>query len=295
MAWNKDENFSTLISMLCQSVPPAPDLGQHPGGILNRDYTAAPAGKNSWGLQGCTFLTAKDDRKNRTQRRNPIDCQSYEPNGNGLRLYAKEAQGRLGFVKCLQGWVWHGLVKWNVPCGLDIKTHRNLHVYLDLEHHSSVMYSGDNSWVMQAINVWLAHAPPRNAKNQEREEYRKKYGKLYRGGVTNPDGYGHKALVLDLMFWLKNEADTDFRRADEGRDAFHYQRMVQVVPPGTRKSLMIDLSYYINDALQSIPMSNNQFHPIAVIPNWELRQLEYVIEVSNAEGEATVRHLRLEG
>jgi hypothetical protein len=51
---------------------------------------------------------------------------------------------------------------------------------------------------------------------------------------------------------------------------------------------MVNLSHYINDAFRLIPT-------LAPIPDWELWQLEYVIEVSNAEGEATVRHFRLEG
>jgi hypothetical protein len=128
---------------------------------------------------------------------------------------------------------------------------------------------------MQAVNVWLAS--PNNLV--------KEYKKSYLSDIKNPDCYGNKALVLDLAFYHKAGAKLEWQ--EERRDAFHYQRLVELLPPGQKREISFNLSKYIEEARQAIPT-------LAPIEDLRLHQLEYLIEVKDAEGEATITKFQLE-
>lgn len=236
--WNADSRFALLAA--------------NTGNIQRENYSAAPAGGNSWGLQGRTFRPEDGY----------IDWQRYVSDGGGLYIYGKEERGRLGFVRCIQGTLWGTHAAWNVPPPLPISG-RTLIVELDLYIDTASFGRSGDPWVMHAINVWVS-APSFPA---------------------GRDRNGRKPLVLDLAFF--HSARSGRLMSHESDVAFHYQELVERLGEHERKSYRLDLSRYIGRAIAHFPA-------LSGATDAQLYQLEFVIELKNAEGAVKIANFRLQ-
>jgi hypothetical protein len=234
------------------------------GNIRQQVYSSAPGGAASWGLEGWTFephLSRHQDEY--------LDWQHYVSSGDGLYLYGKEERGRLGFVRCIQGNVWpHPVAQpppWHVPGPLPIQGN-TLMVHINVHHDTSHLGRSGQGWVMHAINVWLSspNFPP----------------KPHHGDIN-----GRKPLVLDLAFGHTSQSGG--LQSHESGTAFHYQERVGSAPLKVTKPYYFNLSQYLTRALGAFAGTRGK-------ADVQLYQLEYVIEVRDAEGAATINQFWLQ-
>lgn len=226
--------------------------------IQNQNYSNAPSGSSSWGTQGRTFEPSPDG---------PLSWQRYIYSGSSLYMYGKEERGRLGFVRCIQGDVWGGLhrppnrVSWHTPPPLLIQN-RTLHVGLEFYNDTSHLGRSGNAWVMFAINVWVSSPSFPKMGN---------------------DRNAKKPLVLDLAFYHSGGS----LRSHESAVAYHYQESVGNTPEKQGGSYFFNLSQYIERALRSFGLWYQ-------LTDAKLYQLEFLIELKNAEGAAKITHFQLQ-
>jgi len=175
--------------------------------------------------------------------------------GNGAYLYGKEEEGYWSLVRCVQGDAWGRAVPWHVPNALS--TYRkNLVLYLDTYRDTNNMLSSSNSWNMFAINVWL------NSPNLS------------------------KRIVLDLVFYQDCNWDNCGLAHYEDENAYHYQVVIGETPYKEWKSWEISLSEHIQNALEEFQLQDAK-------KRLKIYQLEYVIELKNAEGAAMINNFYL--
>lgn len=179
--------------------------------------------------------------------------------GDGVYLYGKEEEGHWSLVRYVQGDAWGGThegpVPWHVPDPLS--TYRkNLTLHIDTYRDTNNMLSSSDSWNMFAINVWL----------------------------NSPDL--SKRIVLDLVFYQDCNWDECGLAHYEDEDAYHYQVLVGETPYQEWKSWEISLSDHIQDALEEFDLQDAK-------KSLKVYQLEYVIELKNAEGAATIDNFYL--
>lgn len=223
--------------------------------LKNKNYSKELSG-SSWGLQGRTFKPAPDG---------PLSWQRYIYSGSGLYMYGKEERGRWGFVRCIQGDVWGGLrrppnrVSWNTPPPLSIQNN-TLRVKLNFYNDTSSLGRSGRPWVMHAINVWVSSSSfPLNGKDRN----------------------GKKPLVLDLAFYHSGSS----LRSHQSAVAYHYQASVGNTPAKQRRSYYFNLSQYIQSALNHFRLPQTGV---------KLYQLEFLIELKNAEGAAKISNFELQ-
>jgi hypothetical protein len=246
--WNADERFVLL---------PCGDTHN----LKNQIYSNAPSGSSSWGIQGRTFQPSPDSG---------LDGQRYSYSSSGLYMYGKEEQGRLGFVRCIQGDVWGGLhrpsnrVPWHTPLPLPIHG-KTLMVGLDFYNDTSRLSHTSNAWIMFAINVWVSAPSFPKADN---------------------DRNGKKPLVLDLAFFHASHGGAQLRSHESGV-AYHYQTLVGNTPEKQGHCYFFNLSRYIEQALRAFSLWSQP-------TDAKLYQLEFLIELKNAEGAAKISHFCLQ-
>jgi hypothetical protein len=230
------------------------------GNIQAWCYVNAPWGNQSWGMEGATFNSS--DRK--------LDWQRYAIwSTQNAYLYGKEQRGYWGFVRYIQGDVWGGTncgaIPWKRPTPLAIAG-KTLTMKLDLFRDNHTFLTTNNSWVMQAINVWVSASDFPKA-----------------GGDLN----GKKPLVLDLAFFQQcNWSGCGLSNFEDG-SAYHYQALLSTTPSPLRqwKTWKFNLGTYINQALSKFGLPAK---------NAKVYQVEYVIELHNADGAATIDNFYLE-
>ncbi len=205
-----------------------------------------------WGNQSWGIEGASFDKKNSSHTISGANFISWGDEGY---LYGKEEAGYWSFVRYIQGDVWGGTyegpVPWYVPPPL--YTHdKKLTLSLDIQRGTNLFLTKDKSWHMFAVNVWL------NA----------------------PDF--PKPLVLDLIFYHDcNEPECNWG-SFEDEDAYHYQAFIGETPYREWKSWTIPLHEHIQEALTTFNLS-------ASAKETTLHQLEFVIELKNAEGAAIIK------
>lgn len=117
---------------------------------------------------------------------------------------------------------------------------------------------------MHAINVWVSAS-----------DFPK----------TGSDLNGKKPLVLDLAFFQQcNWCGCGLSNFEDG-SAYHYQTVLGTTPPRQWKTWNFNLSNYINLALTNFGLPAK---------NAKVYQIEYVIELHNADGAATIDNFYLE-
>ena len=179
--------------------------------------------------------------------------------GNEGYLYGKEEAGYWSFVRYVQGDVWggsyEGPVPWHVPAPLNTYN-KNLVLSIDINRDSNKLLSSSDSWHMFAINVWL----------------------------NSPDI--PKRLVLDLIFYHDcNWQDCSWGHFED-EDAYHYQAFIGETPYREWQSWIIDLDWHIKKALETFDLRAGE-------RSAKLYQLEFVIELKNAEGAAMIKNFFL--
>jgi hypothetical protein len=227
------------------------------GNIRNRCYVRAPWGRRSWGIEGATF-TSTDFK---------LDWQRFASfSGDSAYLYGQEQRGEWGFVRYVQGSVWGGTncgpIPWHRPAPLSFAG-KTLMLHLDLYRDTHTLLQPGDSWVMFAINVWISspHFPK-----------------------AGEDVNGRKPLVLDLVFYRAcNWAGCGLRHFEDSA-AYHYQATIGRTPHRRWRSWQVNLSTYIDNALNTFGLPATHA---------KLYQMEFVVELHNAEGVATIDNFYL--
>lgn len=245
--------------------------------LLNADtqgqsscLTDAPWGSGAWGIEAGSF---QDAQGNVTDRH--IDAFRFVTNQQSGYLYARDEQSRWGLVRYIQGTAWPGSlcgtpIPWQVPSPLAV-TSGDSPLALDIRHTIDTynLLTDDDSWLMFAANMWF-HSDD-----------------------------APKRLVVDIVLSHECNQDPYCRiRNFESDEAFHY--MTQVVPQADAltadTAVTVDVRQVVQDALNATYLnetSSNRLGPTYNAQTLNLLQLEYVIEVYNAEGAASVDYLGL--
>jgi len=233
------------------------------GNMERQCVAAAPWGSQSWGIEAATFSDAADRF---------IAAARFRSFENHVYVYGKEDQGRWGFARYVQGDIWGGSncgdqIPWHLPRPLRLDG-RNPTVQLDIHRDTTQLDTPDNSWVMLALNVWVTSPefPP------------------------GPDKTGHKPLVMDLSFYQEcNFADCGLGYSEDA-SAFRYQDSVGETPLREWRSWRLELWDYLDAALEQPYPSGSIAGARDTI---ELHQIEFLIEVRNATGAASIRNFAL--
>ncbi len=246
--------------------------------LLNSDTSGestclanAPWGAGAWGIEAGSF---QDSSGRATDRR--LDAFRFTTDQNVGYLYARDAQSRWGLARYVQGTAWGGSlcgspITWNWPAPMDV-TSGDAPITLNVQHSidTRTLLTDDNSWLMFAVNMWF---------NSEDAP---------------------KRLVVDIVLSQECNLSPDCGiRNFESDDAFHY--MTRVIPQENASeenvTATVDVRQLIQDARNATyldetnrPASGPTFNAQTLT----LQQLEYVIEVYNAEGAAAVSYLGVE-
>ncbi len=209
-----------------------------------------------WGSDSWGIEASSFD-KNNTEH--TISGARFASWGNGVYLYGKEEEGYWSLVRYVQGDSWGGTytgaVPWHVPDALS--TYRkNLVLYLDTYRDTTNMFTSSESWNMFAINIWL----------------------------NSPDL--SKRIVLDLVFYQDCNWDNCGLAHYEDEHAYHYQVIIGETPYKEWKSWEISLSEHVENAIEEFELQDAK-------KSLKIDQLEYVIELKNAEGASMINNFSL--
>jgi len=246
--WNHDGDF---------------ELGPFDTGDIVAECTLdAPWGGDAWGLEGSSF-----DSNNPGHT---IDLARFSSAGHDARLYGKEESNYWSLVRYIQGDVWGGPhggcppITWYRPpplatYGRDLSLEIN--IQRDIPDDEATLPPG--GWVMFAINVWFSSPE-------------------FPVGV---DANGRKPLVMDLIFYHDCNWGGCGYGSKESDLAYHYQAFIGQTPHGQSTPWTIDLNEHIQQALGYPWPSGSIAHAEDTL---HLYQLEFVIELKRAEGEAHI-------
>ncbi|MGA1869873.1 MAG: Ig-like domain-containing protein [bacterium] len=226
------------------------------GSRENECYIDAPWDNISWGIEGSTF----SDPTNHA-----IDMSQFTSCGHKGYLYGKEESGKWGLVRYIQGDVWGGThcgpIAWNRPAPI-LTIEKDITLEIDIYRDINNLLSSD-SWVMFAVNIWLSsHQLPEGT-----------------------DINGRKPIVMDLLFYHDCNWSGCGIGHFEDDDAFHYQVLIGETPYKQWHSWSIGLNEHIQEVLNYQWPSGSIAY---VKETLKLYQLEFVIELKNAEGAANI-------
>jgi hypothetical protein len=235
--------------------------------IQDQCYIDAPWGDSCWGGEGSTFSDPTD---------HTIDWSRFASWGHEGYLYGREESGKWGLVRYIQGDVWGGShcgpIPWNRPTPL-LTYGKDLTLEIAIYRDTNNLLTLNDSWIMFAINVWFSSL------------------EFPDGGDTN----GRKPLVIDLIFYHDcNWSGCGYGHFQDN-DAFHYQVFIGETPYRQWRSWSIPLHYHIQQAMDvqwdqyCRPGTSPCYGPIDHAEDTlKLYQLEFVIELKNADGAATI-------
>ena len=220
----------------------------------NTCITEAPWGNNSWTINAENFVNEPWT----------VEYYHFLLENDRLYLYAKNTGDDFGLIRVFQGDVFNGHhcdstpIPGNIPEPLSIDKN-NLSIKIDfLQNINNLLTSvqPNNSWIMFGINVWLTSEL-----------------------LSDPD-----KLVLDLV--LHHESNYGELNNFKDEFAYHYQVLIGETKANTWKTFDIDLNYYIDLALSHWSLAN-------IKDSLKINQLEFVIEVKNAEASAQIDNFNL--
>ena len=258
------------------------------GNISNRNYTASPWGPGAWNVSGRTFLDAFGFLYGQSSYAKPIAGQRYYVRNSQAYLYGREDAGHYGFVRFIQGNVWGSGLHTPAPLPLQderavplltanspptmnmgfrprtpgVADMRNLRLHLDLRRGHTTLHSSAVARAMYAINMWIT-------------------GPAFPPGH---DGWGRKPLVFDLAFHTEGSGVHGGLRSFQSAGCYHFQEAVGVAPLSRWQSFDIELTPIIRRAMQ-------MFH--LPVQNAAICQLEFLMELINAEGSALIDNFYL--
>jgi len=250
-----------MLMLMLTGCTSAPQVWNHDGDFDLEPFEAEGIQEQlfidaPWGDQSWGIEGASFDKENPSHAISGANFISW---GNEGYLYGKEEAGYWSFVRYVQGDVWggtyEGAVPWYVPPPL-YTYNKKLVLYLDIQRDTNLFLTEHDSWHMFAINIWL------NA----------------------PDF--PKPLVLDLIFYHDCNWSECNWGSFEDEDAYHYQTFIGETPYRQWQSWTIPLDEQIQEALTTFDLA-------AQAPQTKLHQLEFVIELKNAEGAAIIKNFFL--
>jgi len=256
VVWNRDPGFDFMPF--------------DSGNLENGCFLYAPYADKSWGAEAAVFAGADD---------HAISSARFRASGKDAYLYGKniKSDNAWGFVRYTQGDIMGGSF-----CGPQyfakpqptILARQRLVLEFDLFLDQARLLKHCSSWVMVAVNIWFTSS-------------------AFPSGI---DSTGHKPLVLDLYVHHQSSI-ASAPQAHESEKAFHFPWRLSPATEGRWKSWHIDLTDIVVHALQHDFPSfvererRNQARP--KYRDLELRQLDMVLELVNAEAAVTVDNLRL--
>lgn len=261
--WNHNGDFS---------LPRSPQIG---GNLEETCFSLAPWGADSWGVEAGSFNSA-----NQT-----LTAARFAQFGENLYLYGKQQNApddfSLGLVRAVQGNVWQDRtlcdapIPWYIPEPLPLQN--DLQLALDYRLDTANLLAVDSAWMMVAVNVWLSSPefPP------------------------GADGRGRKPLVLDLVLYHACNTPGCHLEHFEDEAAFHYQKIVSdnQLRLGHALEWRAALAPHVQDALLSEYACRDEqctgFPAGLSLDALHLYQLEFVIELRNAEGAALIDNFHL--
>ncbi len=253
------------------------------GVITGKKHDDHPWGPNTWGVQGRTFGGAWTVWIPGMASDGPIAAQRYYIRHGQAYLYGKESDGRYGFVRYILGDVWRpggpiplplypGDIRVPAPSmnrnprrregPRPLEDIRPLTLTLDLYRGATSHTSSSASRAMYAINLWIT-------------------GPYFPIGR---DVLGRKPLVFDLDFYTSGTLAHRSVRSFESSSCYHYQESVGVTPLSSWRSWRIDLKEVILRALRRFGLQPE---------GAAIYQLEFLIELVNAEGSAMIDNFYL--
>lgn len=254
--WNKDPGFDWIPF--------------DTGNLQNGCFLYAPQADRSWGAEAAVFAGASD---------HAISAARFCSSGQDAYLYGRNIKSDTawGFVRYTQGDIMGGSF-----CGPqlfakpqpEILANQRLVLEFDLFLDQARLLKQHNSWVMVAVNIWFTSS-------------------AFPSGI---DCTGHKPLVLDLYVHHQSSMAPS-PQAHESEKAFHFPWKLSPAIEGRWKSWHIDLTDIVTRALQhDFPSFVERELRKQERPKYrdlELRQLDMVLELVNAEAAATIDNLRL--
>lgn len=252
-SWNADAEFSL----------PAMDTGV----VYETCASKAPWGPSSWGVEHGSFQGAFNFNLSSARFRN---------NGDHAYLFGKNLQpGRVwGCVRYVQGDIWGasscGPRQYHIPKPQPL---RGKHLILELNCllDTANLLTPQDSWIMAATNLWLSGAILPAGKDRE----------------------GRKPLVIDLYIYNHSNM-LPHPIARESEDAFHLPLELQRAEIGHWGSWRIDLKTPLEEAIaKGFPELYQRKTGENILDDLSLYQLDFVLELVNAEAAATIDNFRL--
>lgn len=252
-SWNADAGFSL----------PAMDTGV----VYEACASKAPWGTSSWGVEQGSFQGAYNFNLSAARFRN---------DGDHAYLFGKNLQpGRVwGCVRYVQGDIWGasscGPRQYHIPQPQPLRG-KHLVLELDCLLDTANLLTPQDSWIMAAINLWLT-------------------GAILPAGK---DRQGRKPLVIDLYIYNHSNM-LPHPIAWESEDAFHLPLELQRAEIGHWGSWRIDLTRPLAEAIaKGFPELYQRRTGESILDDLSLYQLDFVLELVNAEAAATIDNFRL--
>lgn len=237
------------------------------GNIAQCCDSLAPWGCRAWGIEFATFQGAYD---------HALTAARFKSSGWDAYLYGKNLRpGRAwGYVRYIQGNIWgdgHCGPRRHFspsPCPLD---NRRIILNLDCILDTARLLTPKDSWILAAVNLWLSGPamPPGN------------------------DCLGRKPLVID--FYIFHQSNMKSIAPQEDEFAFHVPVPLKPAVIGKKTSWRTDISQHLVNAIQNdFPGLKRLGAKRPALEDLKIYQMEFVLELVNAESAATIDNFFLE-
>lgn len=237
------------------------------GNITQCCNSLAPWGCRAWGIEFATFQGAYG---------HALTAARFKSSGWDAYLYGKNLQpGRAwGYVRYIQGNVWkngHCGPRRHfspAPCPLN---NRRIMLSLDCILDTARLLTPNDSWILAAVNLWLS-------------------------GPAMPSGndcLGRKPMVIDFYIFHQSNMKSIVPHEDEF--AFHVPVPLRPAVIGKKISWRTDITPHLVNAVHSDFPGLNQLEPKRpALEDLKIYQMEFVLELVNAEAAATIDNFMLE-
>lgn len=227
----------------------------------------APWGNRSWGFAYATFKGSFD---------HVLTVTRFKSSGWDAYLYGKDIHpGRAwGYVRFVQGDIWGcgdcGSRQYFIPPPGSLHNRRVL-LNLDCIIDTAKLLTHNDSWVMAAVNIWLSGP----------------------GMPPGKDCLGRKPLVIDLYIYHESNMGNIVPQQDEF--AFHVPIALKPAILGEKSSWSADITPQLTQAVQTNFPGLKQLGPARPqLADLKIYQLDFVLEMVNAEAAATIDNFNLE-
>lgn len=237
------------------------------GVIKEGTDSLAPWGSSSWGFAYATFKGSFD---------HVLTATRFKSSGWDVYLYGKDTHpGRAwGYARFVQGDIWGsgsgGPRQYYIPSPGSLHNRRVL-LNLDCIMDTAKLLTPNDSWIMAAVNIWLSGP----------------------GMPPGKDRLGRKPLVIDLYIYHKSNMGNIIPQEDDL--AFHVPIALKTAILGEKMSWSLDITPQLVQAVQTnFPGLNQPGTARPQLADLKIYQLDFVLEMVNAEAAATIDNFNLE-